>query len=325
VTGVADRFGRSINYLRISVTDRCNLRCIYCMPPEGIPRMQHGEILSYEEIETVARAAAESGFNRVRLTGGEPLVRADLPKLIEMLSQIEQVSELSLTTNGTLLKRYALELKRAGLSRVNVSLDTLKADKFQYISRRGKLEDVLDGVAAARKAGFEPVKINMVVMRGVNDDEVLDFARMTSEQGWHVRFIELMPFKVVAEPVPSAELRQRISSLGKLEACPSITGNGPAAYYRLAGAGGTIGFISPLTDLSFCLRCNRLRLTPDGRLRPCLLGEEEIDVKTPLRNNASVEEFKRLILKAVASKPRHHPLAASNAAPAKREMSQIGG
>ena len=242
-----------------------------------------------------------------------------------MLSRVEQIKELSLTTNGTLLKRYALELKEAGLSRVNVSLDTLKADKFQRITRHGKLRDVLEGMAAAREAGFEPVKINMVVMRGVNDDEVVDFARMTSEQGWHVRFIELMPFKAVAEPVPSAELRQRISSLGKLEACTSITGNGPAASYRLAGAGGTLGFISPLTDLSFCLRCNRLRLTADGKLRPCLLGGDELDVKTPLRNNASVEELKSLIRKAVASKPRHHPLAANNAAPAKREMSQIGG
>jgi GTP 3',8-cyclase len=325
MNGVSDRFGRSINYLRISVTDRCNLRCIYCMPPGGVPQMPHGEILSYEEVETVARAAAELGFNRMRLTGGEPLVRADLPKLIKMLSQIEQIKELTLTTNGTLLKRYALELKQAGLSRVNVSLDTLKADKFQYITRHGRLQDVLEGLTAAREVGFEPVKINMVVMRGVNDDEVVDFARMTSEQGWHVRFIELMPFKAVAEPVPSVELRQRISSLGKLEPCPSITGNGPAASYRLAGAGGTIGLISPLTELSFCSRCNRMRLTPDGKLRPCLLGGDELDVKTSLRNNASMEELKGLIRKAVASKPRHHPLEASSAAPAKREMSQIGG
>jgi cyclic pyranopterin phosphate synthase len=325
MTGILDSFGRSINYFRISVTDRCNLRCIYCMPLEGVPQMPHSEILSYEEVQTVARAAAELGFNRIRLTGGEPLVRAELPKLIKMLSQIEGIQELSLTTNGTLLRKYALELKQAGLSRVNVSLDTLKADKFQYITRLGKFKDVLDGIAAAKETGFDPLKINTVVMRGINDNEILDFARMTCEEGWHVRFIEFMPFKGVAEFVPSVELQQHISSLGKLEPCASVTGNGPAMYYRLAGAKGTIGFISPLTELPFCSRCNRMRLTPDGRLRPCLLGEDEIDLKMPLRNNASIEELKHLILKAVASKPEHHQLEGGNVRLVKRKMSQIGG
>jgi cyclic pyranopterin phosphate synthase len=245
-----------------------------------------------------------------------------------MLSQIEGIQELSLTTNGTLLKKYALELKQAGLSRVNVSLDTLKANKFQYITRIGKLKDVLEGIEAAKEAGFHPVKINTVVMRGINDDEILDFAKMTYEEGWHVRFIELMPFKGVAEFVPSAELRQHISLLGKLEPCPDsigITGNGPAMYYRLSRAKGTIGFISPLTETSFCSRCNRMRLTPDGRLRPCLLREDEIDLKMPLRNNASMEGLKRLILKAVASKPEHHHLEGGNVRLVKRKMSQIGG
>jgi cyclic pyranopterin phosphate synthase len=323
--GLIDSFGRSINYLRISVTDRCNLRCIYCMPPEGVPQMSHSEILSYEEIKTVVQAAAELGINRIRLTGGEPLVRAELPELAKMLSQIEGIQELSLTTNGTLLKNYALELKQAGLSRVNVSLDTLKADKFQHITRLGGLKDILEGIEAAKKAGFDPVKINTVVMRGINDDEILDFARMTCEEGWHVRFIELMPFKGVAEFVPCTELQQHISLLGKLEPSVPITGNGPAIYYRLAGANGTIGFISPLTEPSFCSRCNRMRLTPDGRLRPCLLGEDEIDLKMPLRNNASMEELKRLILKAVASKPEHHSLEGGNVRLVNRKMSQIGG
>jgi cyclic pyranopterin phosphate synthase len=232
-----------------------------------------------------------------------------------------------LTTNGTLLKKYALELKQVGLSRVNVSLDTLKADKFQYITRLGKLKNVLEGIEAAKKTGFQSVKINTVVMRGINDDEILDFARMTYKDGWHVRFIELMPFKGVAEFVPSAELRQHISLLGKLEPCPDsigITDNGPAMYYRLSGAKGTIGFISPLSETSFCSRCNRMRLTPDGKLRPCLLGEDEIDLKMPLRNNASLEELKRLILKAVASKPEHH-VEGDNVRLVKRKMSQIGG
>jgi cyclic pyranopterin phosphate synthase len=295
------------------------------MPPEGVPQISHSEILSYEEIRTVVQAAAELGINRIRLTGGEPLVRAELPKLIKMLSQIEGIQELSLTTNGTFLKNYALELKQAGLSRVNVSLDTRKADKFQHITRLGKLKDVLEGIEAAKEAGFHPVKINTVVMRGINDDEILDFARMTYKEGCHVRFIELMPFKGVAKFVPSVELRQHISLLGKLEPCASITGNGPAIYYRLAGAKGTIGFITPLTETSFCSRCNRMRLTPDGKLRPCLLGEDEIDLKMPLRNNASMEELKRLILKAVASKPEHHHLEGGNVRLVKRKMSQIGG
>lgn len=325
MTGIRDSFGRSINYLRVSATDRCNLRCLYCMPPEGVPRIPHGEILSYEEIRTVVQAGAELGINKIRLTGGEPLVRAELPELIKMLSQIEGIRELSLTTNGTLLKKYALELKQAGLSRVNVSLDTLKTDRFQYITRLGRLKDVLEGIEAAKDAGFQPVKINTVVMRGINDDEILDFARMTYDTGWHVRFIELMPFKGVAEFVASVELRHHISLLGELEPCASMTGNGPARYYRLAGAKGTIGFISPLSELSFCSRCNRIRLTPDGKLRPCLLGEDEIDLRMSLRNNASVEELERLMLQAVASKRERHHLEGSDVTVMKRKMSQIGG
>jgi cyclic pyranopterin phosphate synthase len=287
--------------------------------------MSHSEILSYEEIRTIVQVAAELGINKVRLTGGEPLVRADFPKLIEMLSKIEGIRELSLTTNGTLLKKYAPQLKQAGLSRLNVSLDTLKDDRFRHITRLGRLKDVLEGFEAAKEAGFAPVKINTVVMRGINDDEILDFARMTYEDGWHARFIELMPFKGVAEFVPSSELRQQISLLGRLEPCTPVASNGPAICYRLTGARGTIGFISPLTETTFCSRCNRLRLTPDGRLRPCLLGEDEIDLKTPLRNNASPQELKRLILKAVASKPEHHYLEAGNTTLMKRKMSQIGG
>ena len=325
MTGPVDSFGRSIDYLRISVTDRCNLRCIYCMPPEGVPHISHSEILSYEEIRAVVQGAAELGIRRIRLTGGEPLVRADFPDLVKMLSRIQGIMELSLTTNGALLKNYAQALKQAGLSRVNVSLDTVRANRFGYITRLGELKDVLEGISAAKEVGFDPVKINTVVIRGINDDEILDFARMTYKDGWHVRFIELMPFKGVAESVPSVELQQHISSLGRLEPCASITGNGPALYYRLTGAEGTIGFISPLTEISFCSRCNRMRLTPDGKLRPCLLGEDEIDLRTPLRNNASMEELKRLILKAVDSKPEHHQLERGDMRLVKRKMSQIGG
>jgi cyclic pyranopterin phosphate synthase len=295
------------------------------MPPEGIPHIFHSEILSYEEIRAVVQAAAQLGIRRVRLTGGEPLVRADLPELVRMLVRTEGITELSLTTNGTLLKDYAHVLRQAGLSRVNVSLDTLRADRFRDITGLGELEDVLAGIEAAREAGLRPIKTNTVVMRGINDDEILDFARLSYREGLHIRFIELMPFKGVAQPLPSIEVQQHVSSLGRLEPCISTTGNGPAMYYRLAGADGTIGFISPLTEASFCSRCNRMRLTPDGKLRPCLLGDDEIDLRTPLRNNASMEELERLILKAVASKPEHHYLKDTNDRPVERKMSQIGG
>ncbi len=322
--GLFDSFQRRINYLRISVTDRCNLRCIYCMPSEGIPRIPHDEILSYEEIRAVVQAAAELGINKIRLTGGEPLVRSELPKLIRILSQIEGIDDIALTTNGTLLRKYAPELKQAGLVRVNISLDTLKDDRFRYITRLGDLKDTLEGIKAARNVGLQLVKINTVVMRGINDDEVLDFANMTYKEAWHIRFIELMPVGDVVEFVPSSELRRRISSLGALEPCSPLTGSGPAKYYRLSGAKGTVGFISPVTDPSFCSRCSRVRLSSGGKLCPCLLAEDEIDLKGPLRNNASMQELKRLILKAVASKPEHHRLGA-NAAPVNQKMSQIGG
>ena len=325
MTGILDPFGRTVNYLRISVTDRCNLRCVYCMPPEGVPQISHDEILSYEEIRAVVQAASQLGINKIRLTGGEPLVRADFPELVAMLSRMAGIRELSLTTNGILLKKHAVALRQAGLSRINVSLDTLKADKLQSITRLGRLKDVLEGIEMAKEAGFQPVKINTVVMRNINDDEILDFARMTYEDGWHVRFIELMPFKGVANFVPSYELRQHIGLLGKLEPCESITANEPATYYRLSGARGTIGFISPLSEPSFCSRCNRMRLTPDGKLRPCLMAEDEIDLRTPLRNNASIEELKRLILKAIASKLERHHLEEGNVRVVKRKMSQIGG
>ena len=324
MAGLSDSFGRSINYLRISVTDRCNLRCFYCMPPEGVPRIPHNEILSYEEIRTIVQAAAELDISKIRLTGGEPLVRAELPKLIRMVSQIEGIEEVSLTTNGMLLRQHIVELKQAGLRRVNVSLDTLKADRFRYITRCGELKEVLDGIEAANNAGLHPIKINAVVMWGINDDEVLDFAKMTHKEGWHVRFIEFMPFSGVAKFVPSNELRQRISLLGKLEHCSPLIGGGPATYYRLSGSKGTIGFISPITDPSFCSRCSRMRLSSDGKLRPCLLAGDEIDLRGPLRNNASMQELRRLILKAVASKPEHHHLGA-NVVPINQKMSQIGG
>lgn len=325
MTKLADSFQRPVNYLRISVTDRCNLRCIYCMPPEGVPLASHEDILRYEEIHLVAQAAAELGITKLRLTGGEPLVRARLTDLVTMLAGVPGIDDISMTTNGILLERYAIELKSAGLHRVNVSLDTLRKERFHKITRVGKLDDALRGIEAARKGGLNPVKINMVVMKGINDDEILHFALFTLRDGWNVRFIEYMPFTEEGKKnhllVPVAEMMQRIETLGRLE--PHIpSGGGPARYYRLPGASGTIGFISPVTDC-FCKECNRLRLTADGKLRPCLFSDEEIDLREPLRQGATVEDIKLLIQQAVSCKPEKHKLVAG--VTCERFMAQIGG
>lgn len=325
MTGLSDSFQRPIDYLRISVTDRCCLRCIYCMPSEGISLMPRSDILSYEEIHTVAEAAAELGISKIRITGGEPLVRAGLPKLVQMLAQIKTIDDISLTTNGILLARYAARLKAAGLRRVNVSLDTLKADKFKHITRGGNIDDVLKGIEVARSVGLNPIKINMVVMFGVNDDELVDFAMRTIHDEWHVRFIEHMPFvegNTHSSFVPVSEMREHLAVLGKLEPC-SFKGNGPAKYFRLPGAKGTVGFITPVSE-HFCFNCNRLRLTADGKLRLCLLSEEEIDLRQPLRNGMSSAELKKLIEEAVARKPLRHNLAEGQV-PQNRPFSQVGG
>lgn len=325
MTGLSDFFNRPINYLRISVTDRCNLRCVYCMPLEGVAPLPHGEILSYEEICLVARAASELGISKVRLTGGEPLVRAHLSSLIGMLAEVEGIDDLSLTTNGVLLSRYARELKAAGLKRVNISLDSLQPDRFKQITRIGKLEDTLLGIEAVRAAGLQPIKINMVVMGGVNDDEIADFAHLTRENGWHVRFIEFMPIggqEQEGKFVPISEIIERIESLGILEP-HSLDGNGPARYFHLPHAKGTIGFISPVSE-HFCFKCNRLRLTAEGKLRSCLLADEEIDLREPLRYGASADELKRLIEQATEAKPEGHKLDSGTTARS-RSMCQIGG
>ena len=327
MTGLSDSFQRPINYLRISVTDRCNLRCVYCMPEEGVGLMSHKDILTYEEIYTVVKVAAGLGINKVRLTGGEPLVRLGLADLVKMLAGIAGIDDLSLTTNGILLAQHAAALKKAGLHRVNVSLDTLKPERFQKITRCGELQDTLKGIEVARAVGLNPVKINMVVMAGVNDDELVDFARKTVDDGWHVRFIEYMPV-IADDPVATRlfsvkEMRKRIESLGKFEPWKVDVGNGPAKYFRLPGAKGTIGFITPDTE-HFCYQCNRLRLTADGKLRLCLLNEDEIDLREPLRSGASVEELKTLIAKATAAKPQGHHLADGNIHKG-RPFSQVGG
>jgi cyclic pyranopterin phosphate synthase len=375
-----DSFQRVIDYLRVSVTDRCNFRCVYCMPEEGAPIAPKEELLTYEEIARLVRIGAELGIRKVRLTGGEPLVRRDIVKLVQYIGAIPGIEDLSLTTNGFLLPRYARELADAGLHRVNISLDTLRPERFQAIARRGNLEDVLAGIDAAQRAGLTPIKINIVVMRGVNDDEVVSFARLSLESGLDIRFIELMPInwssgdegmsdlfalsasngaksvsqvtlyanaslasfkQLFHQPAPgeqrgmlnaaqmrrmfisAAEIRRRIEeAFGTMEPASVIT-NGPAASYRIPEALGTISFISQITN-DICERCNRLRLTADGFLRPCLMADGEVDLRTPLRSGATDEEIRKLYMLTVLHKPREHRLE-DGLAPTGRNMSQIGG
>jgi cyclic pyranopterin phosphate synthase len=324
-----DDFGRAINYLRVSVTDRCNLRCVYCMPAEGIHKRDHSDILSFEEIALIVRAAAELGICKVRITGGEPLARLGLPDFVRMIATIPGIDDLSMTTNATLLARHAQALAEAGLHRVNISLDTLRPERFTQITRRGRLDDVWAGVAAAQAAGLTPIKFNVVVVRGLNDDEVCDFARKTVSNGWHVRFIELMPIGANVDwagdgTVPIPEVRARIEAeVGPLEPVLGPQGSGPARYYQLPGAEGTLGFISALSD-HFCGTCNRLRLTADGRLRPCLLNEEEIDLRQVLRAGGGRAEMQSLLAQAIRRKPLRHRLDEA-LAPLGRAMSEIGG
>lgn len=324
-----DAYDRPIQYLRVSVTDRCNLRCVYCMPEEGVVKLSHQDVLRNEEIVRIVRIAVETGFAHIRLTGGEPLVRKGIVDLVAELARIPGLDDLSMTTNGILLRQYAAPLARAGLRRINLSLDTLRPERFRQITRWGNLEDVLAGREAALAAGLRPVKINMVVIQGLNDDEVVDMARMTLQPDWHIRFIEVMPVGAGVYwsgdgVVSSMEIRARIEeALGPLTPIPAEAGIGPARYYRLPGAAGTVGFISAITE-HFCRFCNRLRLTSDGRLLPCLLSNATIDLRTPLRHGATDEELRALFMQAVIAKPRGHTLA-EGVLPSSLPMSHIGG
>jgi cyclic pyranopterin phosphate synthase len=331
MTGLSDSFQRPINYLRVAVTDRCNLRCVYCMPEEGVPWLQHSNILSYEELLSIIRAGADLGITKIRLTGGEPLVRLGIANFVKMISEIPEINDISMTTNGILLAKFAEDLKAAGLHRVNISLDTLKPERFRKICRGANegsdINNVLSGIEAARKAGLNPVKINVVVMTGENDDEILDFARKTIDEEWHVRFIELMPFTGHNGHTPAglsaAEIKKRIDPLGKMTPYKHSRGNGPAKYYQLPGAKGTIGFITAMSE-HFCFSCNRLRLTADGKLRPCLMSESMIDLRGPIRDGISTDKLKELIQQAVDAKPKEHHLE-EGLKPNDRPFCQVGG
>ncbi len=327
---LTDPFGRPITYLRISLTPRCNLRCVYCMPAAGLPAPEKGELLTNEEIAELVRAAARQGVRRVRLTGGEPLLRRGLVDLVRRIAATPGIEEVSLTTNAMLLAKKAVALAAAGLSRVNISLDTLDPEKFRRITRGGRIQRVFDGISAAEEHGLTPIKLNTVVVRGLNDDELPALARLTLEHPWHVRFIELMPVGNAQDWGPGfpaadqryfsvQEMHQKLAAYN-LQPAEAPRGNGPARTFRIPGAAGTVGFISPLGE-HFCAACNRLRLTADGNLRPCLLMDEEINVRDALRNGEDVTPW---LWQAVARKPEGHELLLQHY-PQTRRMVQIGG
>jgi len=321
-----DSYNRNIDYMRISVTDRCNLRCIYCNS-SAKQHLLHNDILRYEEIVRIVRVAAKLGVHSIRLTGGEPTVRPHIEKLVRMLREIPSIKDISMTTNAVRLAEMAHLLKDSGLDRVNISLDTFRPERFAAMCGVGKLESVFVGIETARQAGLNPVKTNTVVLKGVNDDEVVDFARKSLTDGWNVRFIEEMPLVDNAngyKMVSIGEISELIErELGALEPFCTTNGQGPAKYYHLKGSSGSIGLIGPVTDC-FCDRCNRFRLTADGKLRPCLLREDEVDLKSALRCGASDDELEALMLQAAGMKHEKHRLD-EQIVPHGRNMRQIGG
>ncbi len=308
-TDVTDSFGRRIEYLRVSLTDRCNLRCVYCMPEEGVPYEDLDNVLHYDEIERVVRVLAQAGLKKVRLTGGEPLVRKNVSHLAARLSAIPNMREVTLTTNGILLPREAEALYEAGIKRVNISMDTMRPDRFVEIARRPEYARAWDGVQAALRVGFDPIKLNCVVMKGVNDDEILDFAQMTIDQPLHVRFLEYMPIGMVSPPQWKARYVSNETVLETLRAAfpdlapvPGELRASTSRNFFIPGAKGTVGVINPISH-KFCENCNRLRLTANGKLVPCLADNYEYDLMTPLRNGCSDSEILQHVRDALAHKP----------------------
>jgi len=327
-----DQHGRTHDYLRISVTDRCNLRCIYCMGEDGVEQLRHQDILSYEEIINVVKAGAELGISKIRLTGGEPLVRKNLVQLVALIREVPGIKDLALTTNGILLPDQAADLKKAGLDRVNISLDSLDARVYQEITRCGTLEQVLAGIETALKLNLDPVKINTVLMKGINDSEVLDFIKLTLEKPLHVRFIEYMPIgdhdnRYRDHYLPLAFVEETAASAGlPLNPAPLPGGAGPAEAYTIKGARGTVGLIHPISR-HFCDQCNRLRLTAEGNLKACLYWQDEYSVRPVIKDH---EALKSLIQKVLNEKPVEHQMAGDGSCGllkpgAMRTMSKTGG
>jgi cyclic pyranopterin phosphate synthase len=323
-----DRFGRNIHYLRVSLTDKCNLRCVYCMAEDMVFR-PNDELMQDDELLTLMRLFAELGFDKYRLTGGEPTIRQNVVELVREMARIPGVRSLSMTTNGVLLTKLARPLAEAGLERVNISLDTLDPQKFKRITRWGSLADVWNGILASEEAGLTPIKLNAVVVRGFNDDDVAGLARLTLDHPWQVRYIEMMPFGDVADfaqkqVVTEAEIRERIErEFGPLELLDNGKLDGEARLYRIPGALGTLGLISSVTQ-PFCASCTRARLTADGVLRLCLLRDKEVNLLQPLRQGATLDDLKQIIRDGIWNKPWGHGLAAE-VIPLSRVMSQIGG
>lgn len=324
-----DKLDRNINYLRISVTDRCNLRCRYCMPEEGIDKKQHLEMLTLEEIFEIVKVCADLGTDKIRITGGEPLVRKGLTGLIEKITTIESIKDIALTTNGLLLKKLAYDLKKAGLKRINVSLDTMDEKKYKYMTRGGNIKDVLEGIAEALKVGLVPVKVNTVLVKDFNEDEIGDFIKLTIDENIDVRFIELMPLGQAASfalenYLPNTAVLERFKELEPVEADDKSS---PAKYYKLPGAKGKVGLINPISR-NFCNNCNRMRLTADGKLKPCLHSNKEIDVRGILRDRQIDEkdaELQKAVAAAIQAKPEHHTLNDLCNKPIERDMYTIGG
>ncbi|MBW2590887.1 MAG: GTP 3',8-cyclase MoaA [Deltaproteobacteria bacterium] len=324
-----DNNHRVINYLRLSVTDRCNLRCIYCMPDKGIRFMPHSEILTYEELLHIVRLSIQKGIRKVRLTGGEPLVRKGFISFLERLCKIEGLEEITLTTNGVLLKSLAADIKNCGISRINVSLDSLRPERFFRITGRDCFKQVWEGIEEAEHMGFNPIKINVVAIKGVNDDEILDFAALTLEKPYHIRFIELMPIgdkniSMDDKFISTKEIFKKIETISMLQPIANNLLDGPAERYALEGAKGEVGFIGALSN-HFCDKCNRLRLTPEGHLRGCLFSDQEIDLKTPLRQEKKDACLLKLIEFAIKNKPKEHGLLEYGPRKCVRQMNSIGG
>lgn len=322
-----DTYGRRINYLRLSVTDRCNLRCSYCMPAEGVAKLEHCDLLSYEELFRVASACVGQGIEKIRVTGGEPLVRKGLTEFLKSISGIPGLKELVLTTNGVLLEELAQPLRDAGVARLNISLDSLQPETFARITRGGDLARVLNGIAAAEKAGFPPVKINMVVMRGVNDQEILDFAALSLDKPYTVRFIEYMPTlqdkEWNAQSMPGSEILARIAEKYPLLPLVGVERAGPARNFKIEGAAGAIGIITPVSG-HFCESCNRIRVTAAGRVRGCLFSEQSINLK-PLLQGSDPAPLQETLRRIVTEKPGRHRLAQEGEEQSRVNMSRIGG